>query len=654
MPTFFARRYMRDTVPRTEIAVGVVVLLLTAGIVAAFVASLRPAERKLFDVEAKHLIAPPSHEAMAAAELMPALPPAWRMVDAPAAQRADAATGWFGKDPADVLAFDPVWAYRGQFESTDGSGASAVVIVLDMQTPRNAFGVSGARKPVEATTVALGCGGWSAGPRVGFWSGRYYTEVEAGGARAGETAVWVAQAAAARQLVYGRPFSAEALLPDDGRRHDSFRYVRTGAAGVDFLNDAFLVDYENGSTAFVVEAPDPGTAEKTLASFRERFSAAGTAVAVPDEIGERGAAGRIGERHWLVVRSGLHVFGATGPSPQTVQSVVLTAERRLGVSSISGPVATAGAPPPARGGRFPEVPSAGLPAPTDIRRFNRDNLYEKINGKAGVFLGFLFEELEFATYVSATKGWQFDAYVFNMGQPVNAFGIFQVEQAHDAEPLAAGRQGYLSGASAFFWKDKFYVNVLGPPDEPAAAEMAKAIAAAMDAAIADRGEPFWAETVLPQEGRRPGSLSYKATDALGYSFLKQVFVADYEVGGAKFQLFIHRAADAAAAKSLFDRFVENAKQFGKVVGGEEHAGGAYVVSESLGVFEAGVHVGPYFGGVTECGSRDVAAEQAKAFLERLAAAPVSEAAAPASTPAAPDGEKAASPADAEGGYGEQG
>lgn len=528
MPTFFARRYMRDKVSATEVVIGLVILLLAAGIVAALVATVRPGEKRLFESDAKYQrTAAPSRELRVAAEMMPALPAAWKASGAVEARQADALGDWVAEGADAFQSNGLVWAYHGRFETADGGGGSVGITVFDMSSPQNAAAIAKVRQPAAATPGTLGRGGWTAGPRVGFWNGRYYTEIEAAGADAPKAAVDVAKAAAAVQLSYG----PSTLAPD--------------------------------------AAATTRPAEPSMAKRPEHF---------------------------------------------------------------------------------PEMPGAGWTSPDAIKRFDQETLYEKIDGKAGMFIAYLFAGLEFATYQKTDKGWPFDVYVYDMSEPLNAFGVYRVERSPEAAVRPLGREGYTSGASVFFWKGKYYVNVMGPPDQPEAAGAAEQIAAAVEKTISDDGKSFWAQTVFPAANQKKGSFSYKSTDALGYSFVRQLFLAEYAVDGKTYQLFIHRAADDAAAKALFAKYAEAVQKYNKVVSRKPSKGGEMLLSESLGVFEAGFYTGALFGGVTECPDAALAEKQATAFCEGLDVAAITAIApVPVSAPAAVSGSSGSQESGGDGG-----
>ncbi|MGB9626567.1 MAG: DUF6599 family protein, partial [Phycisphaerae bacterium] len=176
MPTFFARHYARKNVPVVETAIGFAILLSAAGVVVALVRTVRPADKKLFQLDAKYLNATGEpRELRRGEQMMPVLPPPWKSVGVVEAGEADVAANWAGEG-ADVLRSNGlVRAYRGRFEAVGAGDSRATVTVYDMGSPRHAAAVAGLCRPSGAGACAVGRGGWAAGARAGFWSGRYYT-----------------------------------------------------------------------------------------------------------------------------------------------------------------------------------------------------------------------------------------------------------------------------------------------------------------------------------------------------------------------------------------------------------------------------------------------------------------------------------------------
>lgn len=397
--------------------------------------------------------------------------------------------------------------------------------------------------------------------------------------------------------------------------------------------------------AQIADLGDPAAA---LKAFESRKPADGRALAV----GRGGwiAEGRAG--FW----SGRYYTEVTADDGQSATAE--TAARALGglqlayggpfnepepttVAQATGPSVPAA--PAAGVARFADVPGGRIITPTQIDRY-AENLYEKIDGKESAFRAFSVVDLKFGQYADPDTRQSFDVYVYDMAKPINAMGIYMSERVPTAPAVEIGREAYLSGTSVFFWKGQYYVNVLGPVDGGEAATNAtRQIATAIAETIADSGEPFWADKLLPAEGRAPNSLSYQATSALGYEFLGRMFFARYEADGKKYQMFLTKAVDAAGAEATYDRFAEATASFDKILAREDLPGGHLFASETPmpgrpSKFAAAFHKGPYFGGVYDSEDQPMAVSRAKALFESLSADDPGDPEAVASTAVEPSGE----------------
>ena len=401
------------------------------------------------------------------------------------------------------------WLFAGIY--LPGKSGAVRARVVDMATPERSRQLWEARKPAKSQPIAIGRGGWKSegSDQIGFWAGRYYTEV---------------------------------------------------------LDDTI--------------APEGPDAERVMA------------VAIK-------LAGR------------QLVYGGENFAPETPVTANGTSQPAVATSQPAQQS-------PGRA-RFVDPGDPAITVPTKIERYT-DNLYEKIDGREGQYRSFNFVELRFAQYLD-TRGQQtFDTYLYDMAEPVNAMGIYMVERSPDAKLIQLGREGYASGTSAYFWKGKYYVNVLGPAEGDAnAAKIALQIAQAIAESIADDGRPLWADKLLPTLDRLPDSLSYAATSALGYDFLERLFKANYKTGETTYQAFLVKADNPAKAAELFKKLAEATAKYDKVVAQQASPGGETFTGQSLDVFSVCFHKGIYLGGIIECEDRALAERKAAELRDGLPA-----------------------------------
>jgi hypothetical protein len=61
---------------------------------------------------------------------------------------------------------------------------------------------------------------------------------------------------------------------------------------------------------------------------------------------------------------------------------------------------------------------------------------------------------------------------------------------------------------------------------------------------------------FPEEGKKKNSEKFIAVKFLGYAFLHSAFIADYEVSGMKFKLFVIESADKTECENMVQKYVE--------------------------------------------------------------------------------------------------
>ncbi len=93
--------------------------------------------------------------------------------------------------------------------------------------------------------------------------------------------------------------------------------------------------------------------------------------------------------------------------------------------------------------------------------YNKDTLYDYIDGGAELYIAYNFKELLAVKY---EKGEDSEIVVdfFDMGNSYDAFGVFSHGREEENEDLGQGAE-YNSGLLTF-WKDRYYVSILAYPE----------------------------------------------------------------------------------------------------------------------------------------------------------------------------------------------
>lgn len=104
----------------------------------------------------------------------------------------------------------------------------------------------------------------------------------------------------------------------------------------------------------------------------------------------------------------------------------------------------------------PTVIEAFAPLPSNLKpmtspeQFNADNLSDKINGKAELYLSAGFSRLVSQRYQDeAVSGLWIEVFVYDMGSGQNAFAVFSAQRRENAESLDFTQYAYSSPNAVF-------------------------------------------------------------------------------------------------------------------------------------------------------------------------------------------------------------
>ncbi|MCP4895665.1 MAG: hypothetical protein GY906_01720 [bacterium] len=179
---------------------------------------------------------------------------------------------------------------------------------------------------------------------------------------------------------------------------------------------------------------------------------------------------------------------------------------------------------------------AGWTPTGEISSYDPNTLYEYINGAADSFLNYGFEGLEVQDYAKGnlvvTVG------IYDMGNPLDAFGIYRTEAGDGASRLAIGGEAVLSlPYQALLVKERYYAKLEtyeGEFDETSGEELLRAVAAGLPGID---GLPEIVQS-LPLEGQVSGSIRYEKGGLFGLTEISNCVWAQYQSdGGEEYRAF---------------------------------------------------------------------------------------------------------------------
>lgn len=156
---------------------------------------------------------------------------------------------------------------------------------------------------------------------------------------------------------------------------------------------------------------------------------------------------------------------------------------------------------------FEQLPerTAGYRRAPGSERYDRDTLYQHIDGHAELYLSFGFRELLVLRYDREGEA-PIEAEIYDMGRSQDAFGIFAHGMERAEREVGQGSQ-YLAGMLTF-WKDRFVVTITAYPETGPRKRAAYALARAVARLIPRDGALPGIVRRLPQQQIVPGSIRY--------------------------------------------------------------------------------------------------------------------------------------------------
>ena len=200
-------------------------------------------------------------------------------------------------------------------------------------------------------------------------------------------------------------------------------------------------------------------------------------------------------------------------------------------------VATTAVPAPAAPNLAASASNDSLPAlPPELSAFSApetftaDNLYDKVDGKADLYLtaGFVGLQCQRLALKATNDVWM-EWFVYDMGTLPQAFSVFSLQRRAEAQTLDLTPFAYQTQNSLYFVSGRYYVEaVTAMPTEPMMAAMlamARQFVAAHPPGAAEIPEL----KLFPPENLEAGSQGLQIVDAFGFDQFTNVFTAKYRV-----------------------------------------------------------------------------------------------------------------------------
>jgi len=195
--------------------------------------------------------------------------------------------------------------------------------------------------------------------------------------------------------------------------------------------------------------------------------------------------------------------------------------------------------------------------------YHADNLFEKINGKAPLYIESGFEKLFTQRLINKdNENLWMELFVFDMAALKNAFSVYSVQRRPGVEFLPDMQFGYRTTDSLYFVHGKYYVEFIASSksDELFNAMMEVAHNIQTNLSV-DKVTEIPELTLFPQDDFVTGSPKLYLASAFGFEGFTDIFTAQYKLGDETITAFLSRRPDPQdarlVAKSYHKFLIEN-------------------------------------------------------------------------------------------------
>jgi hypothetical protein len=258
-------------------------------------------------------------------------------------------------------------------------------------------------------------------------------------------------------------------------------------------------------------------------------------------------------------------------------------------------------------------------AASPLELYQPGNLYEKINGKADLYLRAGFQSLRSQRFaIKDDPNLWAEVFWYQMGDSSGAYAVFSQQRRPGALKLDLAPNAYQARNLVVLAHGPHYLEMVASQVSTKLSallvQMARAFVSHHPQEKSTAPELAW----FPGEGLVKESIALQTSGAFGFERMQGIYIARYRLGPEEAALFVSRRASAeqaaGLAKEYYDFLLANG---GKALPQNPELGGQARLVDMLGMYEVIMLKGPVLAGVHEATSLQTALDLAKRLEERL-------------------------------------
>jgi hypothetical protein len=190
-----------------------------------------------------------------------------------------------------------------------------------------------------------------------------------------------------------------------------------------------------------------------------------------------------------------------------------------------------------------------------IDTYTEKDLYKYINGEAELYYPYGFKALATAVYVrSDNPEVGIIADIYEMGSPIDAFGVYSRYRDPDEEQISIGAEGFVNESQLLFSKNRYFVRL--SPSGTVTMERSVFIACAHSIAEKIPGDSSILKVldILKIPDIIQKTETYIVQGVLGYAFFKKGLTADAKLDGNVIRVFVVMEDSSESSRKAFDEY----------------------------------------------------------------------------------------------------
>lgn len=273
---------------------------------------------------------------------------------------------------------------------------------------------------------------------------------------------------------------------------------------------------------------------------------------------------------------------------------------------------------------LPSPASSPVPAflPEDMvplgpeETFDSESLSDKIDGKAELYLSSGFVKLSTRRFAlkSDPKSW-LELYVYEMGNPTNAFSVYSVQKRTDSKPADLGVSAYATADALFFANGAKYYEIISA-SKNLTDDMTALAKNLVESEPRHPGE-IAESSLFPPQYLDESSISLHLSDVFGFSGLDRVYTAGYYADGSRVTAFISKRENDDEASGLATAYGKFLLENGGSDAGDIPDAPDAKIYKVFDTYEVVLHRGKFFAGAHEADEMKSAVEVASRIYQKL-------------------------------------